>query len=128
MASPNRGATVRSYDLPDLEDMYELRALLEGNAARRAATRIGTDALQMLHESCVRFEKLVGGSDVDQLVAENAHFHGTILDAADSERLQGWCAGDSHAADLQVVHLVLSRTGNGLLPLSPAAHERARAP
>ncbi len=89
VASPNRGATVRSYDLPDVEDMYELRALLEGNAARRAATRIGTDALQMLHESCVRFEKLVGGSDVDQLVAENAHFHGTILDAADSERLTG---------------------------------------
>ena len=39
-ASPNRGATVRSYELPDLEDMYELRALLEGNAALRAATRI----------------------------------------------------------------------------------------
>ena len=89
VASPNRGATVRSYELPDVEDMYELRALLEGNAARRAATRIGTDALQVLHESCVRFEKLVGGSDVDQLVAENAHFHGTILDAADSERLTG---------------------------------------
>ena len=88
-ALPNRGATVRSYELPDLEDMYELRALLEGNAARRAATRIDADALRRLHESCARFEKLVGGADVDQLVGENALFHDTILAAADSERLSG---------------------------------------
>ena len=88
-SSPNRGATVRSYELSDLEDMYELRALLEGNAARRAATRIDADALQRLHESCARFEKLVAGSNVNELVAENALFHDTILTAADSERLAG---------------------------------------
>lgn len=33
--SPNRGLTVRSYDIQDLEDAYELRALLEGQAATR---------------------------------------------------------------------------------------------
>lgn len=86
-ASPNRGATVRKYELPDLEDMYELRALLEGNAARRAATRIDAHSLRRLHESCARFDKLVGGSDLSSLVAENALFHETILAAADSERL-----------------------------------------
>jgi DNA-binding GntR family transcriptional regulator len=88
-ASPNRGATVRTYELPDLADMYELRALLEGNAARRAATRIDADSLQRLHESCARFQKLVGGSDLNRLVAENALFHETILAAADSDRLAG---------------------------------------
>ena len=67
--------------------MYELRALLEGNAASRAATRIDAAALQSLHESCSRFETLVGGSDVTRLVAENALFHETILAAADSDRL-----------------------------------------
>ena len=86
-ASPNRGATVRSYEVSDLADMYELRALLEGNAASRAATRIDAAALESLHESCARFETLVGGSDVTRLVAENALFHETILAAADSERL-----------------------------------------
>ena len=88
-ASPNRGATVRAYELPDLEDMYELRALLEGNAARRAATRIDAAALQTLHESCARFEKLVVGSNVNELVTENRLFHDTILAAADSARLAG---------------------------------------
>jgi len=88
-ASPNRGATVRSYELSDLEDMYELRALLEGNAARWAATRIDADSLQRLHDSCARFKKLVAGSNVNKLVAENALFHDTILAAAGSERLAG---------------------------------------
>jgi DNA-binding GntR family transcriptional regulator len=87
--APNRGATVRAYDLPDLEDMYELRAVLEGNAARRAATRIDAGALEELRESCARFAELVGGSEVQALVAENAIFHDTILAAAASERLTG---------------------------------------
>jgi len=87
--APNRGATVRAYELSDLEDMYELRALLEGSAARRAATRISAESLEELRASCARFELLVGGSDVQALVAENALFHDTILAAAASERLVG---------------------------------------
>ena len=39
-AAPNRGAVVRSHDADDLEDLYQLRALLEGYAARRAAANI----------------------------------------------------------------------------------------
>lgn len=88
-ASPNRGATVRSYELADLEDMYELRAMLEGLAAARAAARISQAQLAALVASCERFEELVGGSDVRALVAENAFFHETILAAAASERLAG---------------------------------------
>src|SRR5437899_9647281 len=40
VATPNRGATVRVHDANDLHDLYELRALLEGYATRRAAERI----------------------------------------------------------------------------------------
>ncbi len=87
--APNRGATVRAYELSDLEDMYELRALLEGHAARRAATRIGADELEQLRASCERFEQLVGGTDVPALVSENAVFHDMILAAAESDRLIG---------------------------------------
>lgn len=87
--APNRGATVRAYALPDLEDMYELRALLEGHAAHRAATRLTSAQLEGLRSSCERFELLIGGSDLQALVAENALFHETILTAAESERLTG---------------------------------------
>lgn len=92
-ASPNRGSTVRAYDAGELTDMYELRALLEGHAAYRAATRITTETLDELRASCTRFETVVG--DVDRpghladLVSENGRFHATILCASESERLAG---------------------------------------
>ena len=88
-ATPNRGATVRSYDRADLEEMYDLRALLESQAAGRAASRVSDEQLEELRASCARFAMLVGGDDLKALVAENAIFHDTILKASGSERLAG---------------------------------------
>jgi DNA-binding GntR family transcriptional regulator len=86
-ASPNRGAAVRLYRRAELEEMYDLRALLEGHAAGRAAERIGDADLQALRESRDRFARLLDASDLRALVEENAVFHETILRAADSDRL-----------------------------------------
>jgi DNA-binding GntR family transcriptional regulator len=69
--------------------MYDLRALLEGHAARRAASRATSEQLAELRTSCDRFSRLLGGDDLQALVAENNLFHGVILDAAGSERLAG---------------------------------------
>lgn len=84
---PNRGATVRSYEPEEIEDMYQLRALLEGHAAHRAATRISEDDIRRLHESNARFAKLRAADDVVDLIKENLVFHNIILEAAGSERL-----------------------------------------
>src|SRR5216683_3073383 len=78
-AAPNRGAVVRSHDADDLEDLYQLRALLEGYAARRAAANISEAAVAGLRASCERFESLIE-SDVQELVKENLLFHNVILD------------------------------------------------
>lgn len=86
-AMPNRGSTVRTYSLDALDEMYELRALLEGHAARRAAERMTPEHLETLRSSCTRFTRLVTGRDVRALVAENSVFHQTILAVAGSERL-----------------------------------------
>jgi len=87
-AAPNRGATVRAHTAEDLDDLYQLRALLEGYAARRAAGRISDGDVERLHESCERFDALRGGrDDLFELVKENLFFHRTILDAAGSQRL-----------------------------------------
>lgn len=84
---PNRGATVRSYSPEEIQDMYELRALLEGHAARRAASRISSEEASRLHESNERFAKLRVVDDVRDLIKENFVFHSIVLDAAGSERL-----------------------------------------
>lgn len=92
-ASPNRGSTVRAYDARELNDMYELRALLEGHSARRAAARITPETLAELRVSCARFEAIV--TDLDRpgrladLVSENGRFHELILAASGSDRLAG---------------------------------------
>jgi DNA-binding GntR family transcriptional regulator len=84
---PNRGSVVRSHSTDDLLDMYEMRALLEGYACRRAATRISEADLERLKESLVRFSRVRRKNDLQELVRENMVFHNTILDAAGSERL-----------------------------------------
>src|SRR6516162_7205711 len=60
-AAPNRGAVVRSHAAADLEDLYQLRALLEGHATRRAAANITQAAVEGLWASCDRFESLIEG-------------------------------------------------------------------
>src|SRR5205823_3991089 len=82
VATPNRGATVRVHDAGDLDDLYQLRALLEGHATRRATPRISDEEIESLRESCERFDVLSPEHDLRELVRENLFFHNTILDAA----------------------------------------------
>jgi DNA-binding GntR family transcriptional regulator len=87
-ATPNRGATVRAHTAEDLDDLYQLRALLEGYAARCAAVRITDGAVAELRASCDRFDSLRrDGADLPELVGENLFFHNSILKAAGSARL-----------------------------------------
>lgn len=88
-AAPNRSATVRAYEPGDLEDIYQLRALLEGYAARRAAGRLSEEKLLALRASCERFEAMSFADDLREVVRENFVFHNTILEAAGSTRLSG---------------------------------------
>jgi len=87
VATPNRGAIVRVHDAADLDDLYQLRALLEGHACGRAAGRISAAEVAALQASCDRFDALDPGGDLRGIVRENLLFHNTILDVAASSRL-----------------------------------------
>src|SRR2546429_5837984 len=87
VATPNRGATVRVHDAKDLQEQYELRALLEGLATRRAAERITKDEVELLRESCGRFDEISPDEDLRGVVRENLFFHHTILSVSASDRL-----------------------------------------
>jgi DNA-binding GntR family transcriptional regulator len=78
---------VRSYAVDELDEMYQLRAVLEGYAARRAATRISPEDVARLEDSCARFDRLRAEDDLLDLVQENLFFHNIILEAAASDRL-----------------------------------------
>lgn len=89
VATPNRGAMVRVHDAADLDDLYQLRAVLEGYATRRAATRISAEEIERLRGSCDRFDALSPEKELRELVRENLLFHNTILEVAGSARLAG---------------------------------------
>jgi DNA-binding GntR family transcriptional regulator len=81
----NRGTFVRRYDAGDIYEIYEIRALLEPHAARRAAERSTRADYEDLLASCERYE--LPGLDTPAFNRENLYFHGQILRLSDSERL-----------------------------------------
>jgi DNA-binding GntR family transcriptional regulator len=88
-AAPNRGATVQSLSLTELIDLYDLRALLEGAAARLAARSITPEQVAKLRASCDRLDQLPEDASLRELVDENLVFHLTVLEATGSARLAG---------------------------------------
>ncbi len=87
---PNRGAYVASWDSEDVEEIFTLRALLEGHAAYRAATRISGAALAELEQCVAQIDQLLPGQSEGQrlvILSANQRFHAIICEAAQSERL-----------------------------------------
>jgi len=87
---PRRGAVVRPFDAADLLDLYDVRALIEPYAARRAATRIEAPALERLRELSDLADARGAADDaaVDDQMAFNEEFHRIIVAAAGSPRLE----------------------------------------
>jgi DNA-binding GntR family transcriptional regulator len=86
----NRGATVPSWNDQDLEEIFELRALLEGYGAELAAARITAEEIDRLRELCAAMERHAASSAPDRadLIAVcNSEFHEIILSAGRNRRL-----------------------------------------
>ncbi|HET6885594.1 MAG TPA: GntR family transcriptional regulator [Rubrobacteraceae bacterium] len=92
--TPNKGAVVCSFSVEDVWDIYDLRAVLEGHAARRAAGRIKEEELSRLRDVVEVMETISPGRFADHgeesrwLVAANQDFHGTIVAASRNGRLE----------------------------------------
>jgi DNA-binding GntR family transcriptional regulator len=88
--SANRGAQVVTYSDGDLEEIFDLRALLESHAHARAAERLDAAAISRLSELADAMEELGTSDDpaARARIAElNREFHGTIIDASGSPLL-----------------------------------------
>jgi DNA-binding GntR family transcriptional regulator len=95
---PNRGAIVRTPPRREVQELYELRAELEGFAAERAAARIGALGLRRLDRAQEDLVAAVSGLDpavtgtgtelTTPIGAANDAFHDAILEAADNRTLQ----------------------------------------
>lgn len=80
---------VADWSLDDVRDAFDLRAMLEGFAARRAAERMTEAALARLGAANARIGAAIGEARVDvaAFLEGNRDFHAGVLDVAGSRRL-----------------------------------------
>jgi DNA-binding GntR family transcriptional regulator len=89
--SESQRSFVAEWSPSDLEDAFELRAMLEGLAARRAAQRISPLQLEQLRSHNRRILEAISAKEPDVLrfLEHNREFHAIVLEAANSPRLAG---------------------------------------
>jgi DNA-binding GntR family transcriptional regulator len=65
--TPNKGVVVRGLSREDIKDIYQIRLMIEGMTARRAAENITEEELAELKEYIELEEFYTGRDDVKQL-------------------------------------------------------------
>jgi DNA-binding GntR family transcriptional regulator len=80
---PRRGYFVTELAIADLEEIYELRALLEERALRRALPALDQDALRRIELAARDFAAAVEAGDVAAELEANRRFHLALLEAPD---------------------------------------------
>lgn len=82
---------VADWSLDDLQEAFQLRAMLEAHAAKRAASRVTWDQLARLRSHNAQLKQAIDQNipDVPRFLDHNRQFHAIILEAAGSERLAG---------------------------------------
>ena len=105
-----RGAYVTEVNRGDLEQIFTILSLLEGQAAKEAATKAQEKDLNELDDMHLRLEKAAADRNLDQFFEVNVRFHERIIAIANNP----WMT--SVIADLRKVLKLqrkdsLSRTG-----------------
>lgn len=86
--SPNRGATVREMNPEDADDLYRLRALMEGFAVGLSVERRGSSLAQDLAPIVERLEALDPAQDKAEMYRLNRDLHFRLAGAGSEVVLQ----------------------------------------
>lgn len=99
------GAVVHELCRSELEDLYQIRRLLEPLAAARAATQARPAALLRAGELIAAMDAETDGT---RWAGYNSRFHSVIDEAGDSPRLAGILAGLRELSARYVTHSVVT--------------------
>ena len=84
----HRGARVVAWSAEDVDETYQLRALLEGEAAGLAARRASPGQVQAIADAQHRYERSIAdGAPADERARCNDAFHAAVMAACGSSRL-----------------------------------------
>lgn len=113
VSSAGSGFVVVPLRIEDIDEIYTLRAALEGCAAALAARHRTSADLSLLEAVHQAFAAAVEGSDTEAIAHLNSRFHEAILAAAKSDRLTQFV-------------VLLQQSVRRLGPTTLASRERAR--
>lgn len=85
---PNKGVIVKGISKKDIEDIYRIRKVLEGLAARWAVEKITDEDVENLQEVYDLMEFYTMKNDVNQISKLNTRFHEIIFNATKSSIMQ----------------------------------------
>lgn len=88
---PDQGVRVMGWSPRDIDELFEVRALLESHIARRAAQHITAAQIKRLRSLTQRMEATLDiddGAALDERAAANSAFHMLLTEAAGNSRLQ----------------------------------------
>ncbi len=85
---PNKGTVVLGVSPQDIEDIYSIRILIEGLAAKWAAEKITQNEIEKLKESVELSEFYSGKNDINPLKGLDSKFHEVIYEACKSRPLK----------------------------------------
>jgi DNA-binding GntR family transcriptional regulator len=109
---PAAGVRVAVLDLAEAAELYDVREVLDGLAARLAARRADAAALAALDKSLARMARCLERDESNQWFPAHVAFHDAIFRAAGNARLQAM----SSVVRLSIRHFhpLLLRTANRL--------------
>lgn len=87
--NPHYGATVSSLSLDEIEELFDLRAVLESSLARRAVPRLRAGDLAAAGAVLERYSRAFRARRVAEWSDLNWQFHATLLAPAGRERTLG---------------------------------------
>ncbi len=106
---PQRGSVVRQVSSEEISQVYDIRVLLEGHAARLAAARIDQQGLLMLENLCQAFQAVIKddsnpAGQVSRLMDLNNQFHSAIREMSGNKTLMRIFAVSLHVPQIYLVY------------------------
>lgn len=84
---PNKGAVVRDFSVQEVEEIYEMRALLQAEAARRIPLPAAPELMARLEALHAQHAEAMERQELQRVCKLNNEFHRTIFEASGNRYL-----------------------------------------
>ncbi|WP_067728613.1 GntR family transcriptional regulator [Oceanobacillus damuensis] len=100
---PHKGAVVRSITVEDVEEIYELRSVIESLVLKKSIPNLNEENVRALNEMHIQMLKT---TDKETYVDLNRRFHSLLYSGCDSDRLKSFMETISHGLAQDTPHII----------------------